>query len=352
MSIRSCYRTGFAIPDLSFRFDGDVFELSWKRFTSKNPTLSFLSVGSGFLSSGAVESALSDFVERVVDRLAHAGLSHSEVTLRWSHVSTSLNDPEEREFCEAAGALGVDPYLISDEDAHLIEEAGKLFSEEALLEFLAGIESGGDTLRFFREFRDRLRESEDRPKEESRLPELPEITEGFKDSIRRRTGERAWAPGYRAARALRAAIATDPEERFPSVEAIACKLGTKDFRPGPTIPGIRALIARDEGIRVHLCSGMEELPSQTFSFARAIGDAVCFPDTPRAVVNNLHNAERQATGRAFAAELLAPVDNILNMIDDGLNREEIADSFSVSTFVVGHQIDNRERIVQSCGPMV
>ena len=166
------YRTGFAIPDLSFKSDGDVFEVLWKQLTSENPRLSFLSAGSESLSRLAVESTLSEFIERVVDRLAQAGLAHSEVTVRWSHVSTSRNDPEEREFCEAAGALGIDPYLISEDDAYLIEEAGKLFSEEALFEFLAGIESGGDTLRFFGEFRDRLRESEDRPKEESRLPDL------------------------------------------------------------------------------------------------------------------------------------------------------------------------------------
>lgn len=347
------YRTGFAIPDLSFKFDGDVFEVLWKQLTSENPKLSFLSAGSESLSRSDVESTLSGFIERVVDRLAQAGLAHSEVTVRWSHVSNSREVPEEREFCEAAGALGIDPYLISEDDARLIEEAGKLFSEEALFEFLAGMESGGNTLRSFGEFLDGLKESEDRPKEETRLPELPGIVEGLRGSIRRRTGERAWAPGYRAARALRGAIATDPRERLPSVQAIASKLGTGEFRPGPTIPGIRALIARDEGgIRVHLCGGREEMRSQTFSFARAIGDAVCFPSTPRSVVNNLHHAERQATGRAFAAELLAPVDSVLDMIDGGLDGEEIADTFSVSPLVVDHQIENKERIEQSCQPMV
>ena len=64
------YRTGFAIPDLSFKFDGDVFEVLWKQLTSENPKLSFLSAGSESLSRSDVESTLSGFIERVVDRVA------------------------------------------------------------------------------------------------------------------------------------------------------------------------------------------------------------------------------------------------------------------------------------------
>lgn len=60
--------------------------------------------------------------------------------LRWSHVSRSLDNPDERAFCEAAGALGVDPYGISEADATFIEQAAELFSGEALLKFLAGVD--------------------------------------------------------------------------------------------------------------------------------------------------------------------------------------------------------------------
>ena len=66
------------------------------------------------------------------------------------------------------------------------------------------------------------------------------------------------------------------------------------------------------------------------------------------MVNRLHQAERQAAGRAFAAEFLAPVESVLRMIESGLDDEEIAGSFDVSPQVIAWQIENRERIREAC----
>ena len=97
-------------------------------------------------------------------------------------------------------------------------------------------------------------------------------------------------------------------------------------------------------LRRHLKS---ELHLQNFAFARAIGDAICFRETPLSVVNRLHRAHRQAAGRAFAAEFLAPVDSVLDMVEDGRDPIEIAQSFNVSRRVVLLQIWNQDRIRQS-----
>ena len=67
--------------------------------------------------------------------------------VRERRVSRSLGDPDERAFCKAAGALGVDPYGVSEEDALFIEEAAGLLSGEALLEFLAGVGRGAGRTR-------------------------------------------------------------------------------------------------------------------------------------------------------------------------------------------------------------
>ena len=91
------------------------------------------------LPGDAAESVLSNFVEQVIDRLACEGVTSSEVALCWSRVSESRADPHERSFCEAAGALGADPYSISDADASFVDAAGELFVGEALTEFLAGV---------------------------------------------------------------------------------------------------------------------------------------------------------------------------------------------------------------------
>jgi Zn-dependent peptidase ImmA (M78 family) len=88
--------------------------------------------------------------------------------------------------------------------------------------------------------------------------------------------------------------------------------------------------------------------SEIFAFTRAIGDAVCFPGTRRAVVNDLHNADRQAAARAFAAEFLAPIDEVLSMWGDGADIATIADELNVSTEVVQRQLENQDRIKAAC----
>jgi hypothetical protein len=71
---------------------------------------------------------------------------------------------------------------------------------------------------------------------------------------------------------------------------------------------------------------------------RACGDAACFP------INHLHNAVRQAAGRAFAAEFLAPIDEIRTMKADKHDIVTIANAFCVSTTVIERQIENEQRI--------
>ena len=263
------------------------------------------------------------------------------MAVRWSRISNSRSDPDERAFCEAAGALGVDPYLISDTDARFIEDAGDLFSEEALVELLAGISK--QKRERARQLLQWVRHTQDRPPDESRLPDLADIAEQIRHLVRWSSQERSWAAGYRAARALRAEITAEPGERFTSTEVIAKKLGADKFATTAAIPGVLALIARDEeDVHVHL-RGREPyewtLQAQNFAFA------------PRSVVNELRDAERQAAGRAFAAEFLAPVQSVLDMVDSGRDDYEIAGSFKVSPQVVAHQIENQDRIRQACASL-
>lgn len=138
------YRTGFALPDVTLRFDGSTFKIRGDQFASTNPDVRFRKVGSESLSRVTAESTLAKFINGVAARLASAGLSNSEAALRWSRLSRSLDDPDERAFCEAAGALGVDPYGVSEADAAFIDQAAELFAGEALLKFLAGV---GNTAR-------------------------------------------------------------------------------------------------------------------------------------------------------------------------------------------------------------
>ena len=342
------YRTGFILPCLSFSCDGSHFEISSEQSYCDNPGVRFWDAGSEVVPRQDAEGVLVGFVGDVVKLLDGQEIGDSEVGLQWARVQESREDPEENAFCEAAGALGVDPYSIEESDAQFIEKAGGLFDGDRLSDFLSGVRN-----------LDRVRRQEilsealgtgrvDR--ESSRLPELRDTAREVGPDLRQRFGgERAWAPGYRCAQAFRKVIGFQPGGYSASMEMIADKLGNGSFGYWPGLSGLVAVVSRSEDVYVHLRGNTSPAgPSENFNFARAIGDAVCFPDDGWSVVNGLPGAERQAMGRAFAAEFLAPADQVLDMQDRGWAVDRIAHVFSVSQEVVERQIENCSRVQQSC----
>ena len=245
------YRTGFALPDLVFRCDGSTFEARGNQLHCDNPKLRFWQVEKEDISRTEAEAALADFIGNVVERLRGNGLENSEPALRWLRISESLSDPDETAFCEAAGALGADPYTIADETAHLIERAGELFAEEALIEFLAGLGKTEQPASIL----DWVRQVESRPQRASCLPDLPAVAEEIDSVVRSKPGERGWAAGYRAARALRTALDL-PAHRGMTPEKFGRATGRRRFRTGSQC-------------KRHPCLGFPEQQRNPYSPARS-----------------------------------------------------------------------------------
>ena len=240
--------------------------------------------------------------------------------------------------------MGADPYSITESDEGFIDTASVFFSDEALIEFLAGTKKEDRSVYSA----DWLSAIESRPQEVSTLPDLTGIHVSIRDGIRRDLHDRPWALGYRAARACRKLLGDGEDTRYRSVSAIAKALGSSHFATTEIEGNIRALISHENGqAHVHLHEH-GSVPANNFALGRAVGDAVVFREGERAVVNNLHYAERQATGRAFAAEFLAPVNEVMSMTDDGRDSDEIADEFDLSPQVIHDQLHNQERIEYAC----
>ena len=151
------------------------------------------------------------------------------------------------------------------------------------------------------------------------------------------------------ARAFRKVIDVGPDGELGSLTSMAGSLGNDKFAGHEDLYGVDALVSRKDDVYIYLRpSPFYGSWSERFNFARAVGDVVCFPDGRTSVVNGLHGAERQAMSRAFAAELLAPVDYVLEIADEIDDPDEIAGKFSVSPRVIEHQIQNQQRIRQAC----
>ena len=346
------YGTGFILPCLSFGCDGSMFEVSGEQMHCENPGLRFWQVDAETISREEAECHLSGFVENVVDRLSADGIDASEVQLRWKRVSESRQDPEEEAFCEAAGALGLDPYVMDNGDADFIVRAGGTLTGTPLTEFLAGVNP------LHREGRckelDSVEETSHTISPRWRLPELRGVAEAIDCALReRREGEGIWGSAYRLARAMRRTLGVDREHEFHAVCNVASKLGNELFEPSEGLSWVDGVVWRGADVQIHLRKPRYAGPwLENFNFARAIGDAVCFPGEGASVINRLHGAERQAAGRAFAAEFLAPVETVWGMVQEGYDVGEVAGRFAVDPRVVQLQIENRDRIERACSEIV
>lgn len=345
------YRTGFILPDLSFGCNGSTFEISSEQMRSENPSVRFWKVDAETISRDEADHELAGFVQKVVDRLSETSIVGSEVQLRWNRVSESRLDPDENAFCEAAGALGLDPYAISDRDSDFIISAGEVLSGAPLTEFLAGVSS----LHLSRRHGalDSVATAARVEGPYSRLPELRSAVEEVNSGLRqRRDDEGVWGPAYRLARAFRQTIGVGGGFEFDSLRSIAGKLGNSSFERCDGLSEVEGVVTRGADMHVHLRTPRYRASwSENFNLARGIGDVVCFPEEGPSVINRLHGAERQAAGRAFAAEFLAPVEAVWGMQQEGYDVNEIAGRFVVDTRVIQHQIENRDRIERACsGP--
>jgi hypothetical protein len=342
------FRSGFVVPDVRMSFDGATLEVSARQRVYDNPPVRFWVGPSEVMTRDAAEAALTGFVDEILARLDAREVVGTSAALRWERVQASRADPEEAAFCEAAGALGLDPYQIGDVDTHTIEDASELFEGEPLTELLAGAANTnrGPLL-------DWIHVMERRRSSASHVAELADLARAAAAVAPPRPAEKSWALGYRRARAMRAALQLGQQDRFKSFRPLAEKLGArKTFDLARPVDGIRALRSdKPDGVHIHMRSfgSSPTAPlKHLFNFARAVGDAACFPEESRAPINELQSAYRQAAGRAFAAEFLAPIDEVKSMQRDRRDVDSIAAEFGVSTTTIERQIENTARIEAVC----
>lgn len=343
-------RAGYVIPDLRMSFDGAVFEIAAHQKNYDRPDIRFWSGPVEIMGRAEAEAQLAAIVDEILARVAKKGITKTSAGLRWERVMRSRQDSEEAAFCEAAGALGHDPYDIPEQTADIIDQASAVFAGEPLTEFLAGSRTV-DQARLL----DWINQAERRPRYQTRLVDLRAIAHQVARSAPAREDEPAWARGYRRAQKLRQVLALQAGSAFTSYKALAQKLGgSTEFRLAGDVDGIAAL--RDDqpdGVRLHVrgsrVGGQNAAVSHLFRLARGVGDVVCFPEECRAPVNDLRDAYRQAAQRACAAEFLAPISEIRSMADSGRDIASIAEEFHVSPVVIERQIENRKRIEEACG---
>lgn len=334
------FREGYALPDVRFSPDGRFVNIGVEPFEYDNPPVVF-PIGAGERSTiGAFERDAGRFIDAVLERLREEGIDGTWLAERWNAIAESREDADELAFCEAAGALGIDPYLCTEEEADRIEASANSFMGEALPEFLAGCDYD-----HIPNALDWITEAEVQLGDRAILPNLPGVAQAVRGRVNDViANEHPWEVGYRAAEDCRRQIGLPVATALQTPSEIADLFDNQHFETAASrARGLRAEV-NNSGDEARIVVGGPGRPtSLNFATMRAVGDYLVYQQPGRSPINDTYSY-RQAVGRAFAAEMLAPAEVILQMRDNGMSIEDIAAERHVSEWAVTHHLENHDRM--------
>jgi hypothetical protein len=326
---------GFLWPNLTIVPEGQFTRLAWfpdGEATEQRP-IRFIRRGDALVNSAVLEHTLARFVDHVLTRLDEQHVRETPLSKEWRALQQTSD--EEAEFCIAAARLGLDPFSEALPAAASIERASAELGSELFDDFVSAVSPKRIDAGLAWVTKARRLIAEQAPN-------------GRVDAVRAQVapgavapGARPWELGYRQAARLRDAMGLAPEAPFDA-RGLMSVVRSNSHDPGLQAVGGRS--ARDTDVLI-LGRPAGERASR-FAQARALWHFV-FEPAPRSFLITPAYTERQKIERAFAAELLAPAEGILRVLDLDTSEyaiedvEAIAEHFNVSSTVVRHQIDNQ-----------
>jgi DNA-binding transcriptional ArsR family regulator len=284
---------------------------------------------------------VDEFTDIVLNELARPLVDHLRARKRFDRPIESLlhrteeilQEPDELLFWRTAGALGLAYRDMTDEGAENVTALLNAITDEgARLDFASTTDSDWalESLIW-------AQEEITKKAGQNNLPRLIELRQGEPINL---AGVEPWRIGKDRARETRAQIGLEPNRPVGGLSGLS-RLFADDDRFTPSAAGeeilrgfqgfskdLPVVVVRDEGPR-----------STTFLMARAIGDYLVY-GSHEAPIADIYS-DRQAVGRKFAAEFMAPAEGVVHMIDvERKSRAAVADHYGVGRGVVNHQYEN------------
>lgn len=324
---------GFLWPDLLIVPEGSKTFIAWS--SDESPlagVLRFVGTGRVWAGSQDVQSALAVFVTSVIDRLEEMRVDGTLLQEEWQTIAQAA--VEEVDFCDAAAALGLDPYDLDEETAERIQTIGTILGPELADEFAAAADP-----RRIAEDIDWVTHGLGRLKRDVGAPSRA-LGKLHQANLHDEVADAPWEVGWRQARIARHALGMSDIDTFEFGELVRHhrRLDSADN-------ALQALASATSG-RVEVLLGFAAgLSARRFIDGRALWRSLQTRD--RAYLLTQGATFEQRVERAFAAELLAPASGIAKLresqgrVVSTDEVERLAKRFKASPVVVGHQLENQ-----------
>lgn len=314
----------FVFPSVALKPVSDSIQVSWYDSRSGYPNSDHDRIE--YVRREDLEEQARKIIEEVLNRLRAHDVDVEHLEREWAALNEL--DPEEQEFCRAAALLGEDPFDIEDSLADDITAFWAATEPSLRDEALAAADASGLT-RIRMWLGNNLKklgdtDGGDWPKLRGKLPQTDRAV--------------MWERGYEIARAVRCELGTpNGPFNFDSDGPLAIRTGTVQNPP----TRVQGLVAAESPACIVVRRGKL---GERFLVARSLGDFMGRSEFGAGLLSSIYTG-RQRLSRAFAAEFLAPSEDLrcrlrgTRMVGeetvDGLGKE-----FGVSSWLISRQIEN------------
>jgi DNA-binding MarR family transcriptional regulator len=276
---------------------------------------------------------LTELARPLVHRLRRGKRFDRPVESMLRRTREILAEPSDFVFWKSAGALGLSYHNMNDASTKKVTSLIDAISDEnARLDFASAIDSN--------QLQQSLTWASDEITAKSHANSLPKLIELRRERPRAKTDVEPSRIGTAEARSVRHWIGLSSDRSVGGLDGLARMFGD-DQKFSPSAPGedlIRGFQGRGDDIPV-IAVRNEGPKSTAFLVARGIGDYLVF-GSREAPIADIYS-DRQAVGRAFAAEFLAPAEGIIHMIDEEkASLDIVAGHYGVVKEVVRRQYEN------------
>ncbi|NUP96272.1 MAG: hypothetical protein HUU28_08930 [Planctomycetaceae bacterium] len=330
---------GYLWPNLRFVADGEsVSVIASPTDPASNQPVRYLADVDVDVPRPLFERASSDFIEKVIARLNDLRLAQTELEKLWADVCAERASPDDARARRLEALLGCDP---DEGDANAIGALLSLQSEAgtSATDELATVLSGADVVSVLQRLKDASRNG---------IANIAQLDEAFERELAacRAGGQSSsvpWERGMAAARVLRSSRGVGPDA-LTDVDLLGLLgLDQRVLQSDPQLDWLPLGLAVRDQTQLRVLLRSRNKRSRRFDLARLVGDLALAPQADRWHPVTGLKTSRQKAQRAFAAELLCPVDGLSRYLGGDRSEDALdaaAEHFDVSTRIVQHQVEN------------
>lgn len=325
---------GFVWPQIAFASDYENMQV-WAvpSKASPNQSVRYLNgLNEAVVPMAEFKLTVDALVDAVINRLEAVGIHDTDLSLLWAEVKEERADPEALRFRQVEAELGFDPDTAPEE----------LMSRALQLDNLMGAQARAELAPLYGKSIESLDVLEQLSKTESALNGVPQQELAVSQAA---NYQAPWRMAVNDARTVRKNLGNALGPISNKVLCGLLGLTEGDVERVTSVSGRSAGLAIPEaGNKFKFLLRKRYPESKRFELSRFIGDYLQFGVNQSGwlACTDL-GTSRQKYQRAFAAELLCPIDGLKDFLQDDFTEpalEEAAKSFNVSGETVSSMLAN------------